>query len=76
MPIIEMHLIHGRSIEQKRAVAEAVAEAVTRTLGVKLDQVRLLITEHNSEEFSVGGVTIGKRNELAAASTAQPATQS
>ena len=34
MPIIEMHLMVGRSVEQKRAVAEAVAEAVTRTLGV------------------------------------------
>ena len=59
MPIIEMHLMVGRSVEQKRAVAEAVAEAVTRTLGVGPEQVRLLITEHGSEEFSVGGVTAG-----------------
>jgi 4-oxalocrotonate tautomerase len=65
MPIIEMHLMQGRSKEQKRAVAEAVAEAVTRTLGVRPDQIRLLITEHSSEEFSVGGVTAGQRQEMA-----------
>ena len=65
MPIIEMHLIKGRTVEQKRAVAEAVAEAVTRTLGVGPEQVRLLITEHSSEEFSVGGVTAGQRQEAA-----------
>lgn len=65
MPIIEMHLMQGRSVEQKRAVAEAVAEAVTRTLGVGPEQVRLLITEHSSEEFSVGGVTAGRRQEMA-----------
>jgi len=65
MPIIEMHLMQGRSVEQKRAVAEAVAEAVIRTLGVGPEQVRLLITEHSSEEFSVGGVTAGRRGELA-----------
>lgn len=65
MPIIEMHLMEGRSVEQKRAVAEAVAEAVTRTLGVGPEQVRLLITEHSSEEFSVGGVTAGRKQELA-----------
>jgi len=65
MPIIEMHLMQGRSREQKRAVAEAVAEAVTRTLGVKPEQVRLLITEHSSEEFSVGGITAGHRQEMA-----------
>ena len=65
MPIIEMHLMQGRTNEQKRAVAEAVAEAVTRTLGVGPEQVRLLITEHSSEEFSVGGVTAGRKQELA-----------
>ncbi|PKO94141.1 MAG: 4-oxalocrotonate tautomerase [Betaproteobacteria bacterium HGW-Betaproteobacteria-10] len=65
MPIIEMHLMQGRSVEQKRAVAEAVAEAVTRTLGVGPEQIRLLITEHSSEEFSVGGITAGRRQELA-----------
>ena len=65
MPIIEMHLMQGRTIEQKRAVAEAVAEAVTRTLGVGPEQVRLLITEHGYEDFSVGGVTAGKKREAA-----------
>ena len=65
MPIIEMHLMQGRTVEQKRAVAQAIAEAVTRTLGVKAEQVRLLITEHSSEEFSVGGITAGLKQELA-----------
>ena len=65
MPIIEMHLMAGRTVEQKRAVAAAIAEAVTRTLGVRPEQVRLLITEHSQEEFSVGGVTAGQRLELA-----------
>jgi len=65
MPIIEMHLMQGRTVEQKRAVAEAVAEAVTRTLGVKHEQVRLLITEHGFEDFSVGGVTAGMKQEAA-----------
>lgn len=73
MPIIEMHLMQGRSREQKRAVAEAVAEAVTRTLGVKPEQVRLLITEHSSEEFSVGGITAGRRQEMAEQTEASPA---
>lgn len=73
MPIIEMHLMQGRSREQKRAVAEAVAEAVTRTLGVKPEQVRLLITEHSSEEFSVGGITAGRRQEMTEQAEETPA---
>lgn len=67
MPIIEMHLMEGRTVEQKRAVAAAIAEAVTRTLGVRPDQVRLLITEHKPDEFSVGGITAGQKLEQAGA---------
>lgn len=67
MPIIEMHLLHGRSVEQKRNVAAAVAEAVTRTLGVRSESVRILITEHGQEEFSVAGVTAGAKAEKEAA---------
>lgn len=63
MPIIEMHLMTGRSLEQKRSVAEAVTDAVTRALGVKRDSVRILITEHGLEDFSVAGTTVGARAE-------------
>ncbi|WP_371132792.1 4-oxalocrotonate tautomerase family protein [Methyloversatilis sp.] len=63
MPIIEMHLMTGRSVEQKRAVAAAITEAVCTTLGVKAETVRILVTEHGSEDFSVAGMTAGLRTE-------------
>jgi len=61
MPIIEMHLMEGRTVEQKCSVAEAVTEAVTRSLGVKADSVRILITEHGKEGFFVAGKTMAQR---------------
>ena len=70
MPIIEMHLMTGRSVEQKRNVARAVARAVQESLGVKPESIRILITEHGAEEFSVAGVTAGERNEQAAQAAA------
>ena len=70
MPIIEMHLMTGRSVEQKRNVAGAVARAVQKSLGVKPESIRILITEHGAEEFSVAGVTAGERNEQAAQAAA------
>ncbi len=63
MPIIEMHLMTGRSVEQKRAVAAAITDAVCNALGVKAETVRILVTEHGSEDFSVAGVTAGLRSE-------------
>ncbi|SIR08151.1 4-oxalocrotonate tautomerase [Aromatoleum tolulyticum] len=63
MPIIEMHLSHGRTAEQKRKVASAVTEAVIHALGVKSEAVRVLITEHANEEFFVAGETLAERAE-------------
>ncbi|MDR2839130.1 MAG: tautomerase family protein [Azonexus sp.] len=67
MPIIEMHLMQGRTKDQKRKVARAVTDAVIEALGVRPESVRILITEHSPEEFSVAGVTAGAKAEANAA---------
>ena len=66
MPIIEMHLMEGRTVEQKRRVAVAMTEAIVRELGVPAATVRILITEHGANDFSVGGVTMAQRREAEA----------
>ncbi|THF55188.1 tautomerase family protein [Pseudothauera rhizosphaerae] len=63
MPIIEMHMMEGRSGELKRSVAAAVTEAVSRTLACSPETVRILITEHGAEEFYVAGQTMAQRAE-------------
>ncbi|MEI8168629.1 MAG: 2-hydroxymuconate tautomerase family protein [Rhodoferax sp.] len=65
MPIIEMHLLEGRSVEKKRKAVAAVTAALVASLEVPAETVRILITEHSSENFSVAGVTVGQRNEAA-----------
>lgn len=72
MPIVEMHLMEGRTVDQKRRVAAAMSEAISRELGVSASTVRILITEHGGEDFSVGGVTMAMRH---AAEAPQPAPQ-
>ncbi len=66
MPIIEMHLMVGRTSDQKRRVSAAVAKAAAEALDVSLQTVRILITEHGVEDFSVAGVTSGAKAEAAA----------
>ncbi len=56
MPIIEMHLMEGRTPEQKSRAAKAITDAVTSSLGVRAEAVRILITEHRGAEFYVAGV--------------------
>ncbi|WP_265943349.1 tautomerase family protein [Dechloromonas sp. A34] len=64
MPIIEMHLLEGRSVEKKRKAVAAITAALVESLEVKADTVRILITEHPVEHFAVAGVTVGQRNEV------------
>jgi len=67
MPILEMHLLEGRSVEKKRKAVAAVTAALVESLEVPAETVRILITEHPAEHFSVGGKTVGQRRETEAA---------
>ncbi|MEZ5477732.1 MAG: tautomerase family protein [Thiolinea sp.] len=61
MPIIEMHLMEGRSAEQKSKAAVAVTRAISEALDVNPDSVRIIIHELRDEEFYVAGQTIKQR---------------
>lgn len=61
MPIIQFNLMEGRTIEQKRRLAEKVTDTVIEVLGVKRESVRILIHEMGLHDFSVGGVTAADR---------------
>jgi 4-oxalocrotonate tautomerase len=67
MPILEMHLLEGRSVEKKRKAVAAVTAALVESLEVPAETVRILITEHSAEHFSVAGRTAGQRKEAEAA---------
>jgi 4-oxalocrotonate tautomerase len=67
MPIIQMNLVEGRSVAQKRAAVAAITEAVVRSLGVRPEQVRIMIKEMPSEHFAVGGETAAMRAAAAKA---------
>ncbi len=64
MPIIEMHLMEGRTPQQKKKAASAITEALTESLGVNKESVRILITEHDKSGFFVAGMSIEERAAL------------
>ncbi|SHF01699.1 4-oxalocrotonate tautomerase [Lampropedia hyalina DSM 16112] len=66
MPIIEFHLMEGRTVEQKRQLCAAVTRSVVDTLGVRPEQVRILIHTLTPEHFSVGGITAADKAAQAA----------
>lgn len=57
MPLIQATIIAGRTPEQKRAFFEKVTAVACETLGVKAEQVRVVINEVPAEHWAIGGVS-------------------
>jgi 4-oxalocrotonate tautomerase len=56
MPLIEIHLLEGRSDEQKKALLTAVTQAVHDSIGAPLESIRVWIQEMPPKEFMAAGV--------------------
>ena len=64
MPIIQMHLMEGRTLEQKMKLAKAVTAAVAESLECSPNTVRILMNELKKHEFYVAGEAPAMRLEL------------
>jgi 4-oxalocrotonate tautomerase len=56
MPLIEIHLLEGRTPEQKKKLLASVTEAVHESLGSPLASIRVWINEFSGEEYMAAGV--------------------
>ena len=55
MPIIEISMFEGRTLEQKRALVEKVTDAVVETINTDRKAVRILIREMSKENWAIAG---------------------
>ena len=60
MPVIIVEIYTGRTAEQKAALAKKLTEGTIEVLGVRPDQVRVIIHDLPKEDYAVGGKTIAK----------------
>jgi|WetSurMetagenome_2_1015567.scaffolds.fasta_scaffold1247051_1 4-oxalocrotonate tautomerase len=63
MPIIDVKLFEGRSIEQKRKLVKAMTEAVVGSLDVKPDDVRITLEEMSRDNHAIAGVLVADRTK-------------
>ncbi|MGB5599706.1 MAG: 2-hydroxymuconate tautomerase [Thiothrix litoralis] len=57
MPLIQVTMIQGRTPEQKNAFFAQVTAVAAETLGVKPEQVRVVINEVPAEHWCIGGLS-------------------
>ncbi|MCF7935773.1 MAG: 2-hydroxymuconate tautomerase family protein [Synergistales bacterium] len=61
MPIVTVHMLEGRTDEQKRALVEDTTQAICSTLSVKREQVRIIIEEMKRDNYAIGGELVSDR---------------
>lgn len=55
MPLIEVHLMKGRTDEQKRALLEGITKVAQETIGAPLSSIRVWINELAPTDFIIAG---------------------
>lgn len=55
MPIVQVEIIKGRTVEQKRQMVKEVTEAITRTLACQPEAVSIIIREMQKEDYAQAG---------------------
>ncbi|MGZ9109075.1 MAG: 2-hydroxymuconate tautomerase [Micavibrio sp.] len=55
MPIVQIHLIEGRTIDQKRALTQKVTEAIVESIGVPADAVKIILSDMARHDYAIAG---------------------
>ena len=61
MPLIEIHLLKGRSAEQKKKLLASVTEAVVESIDAPLQSIRVWIHEMTEDDYMVAGHMASER---------------
>ena len=56
MPVIQVTMSVGRSVEQKRELVEVLTKESARILGTKEESIRILIYEVSKEDWGNAGI--------------------
>jgi 4-oxalocrotonate tautomerase len=63
MPLVEIHMLEGRTDDQKKALLTAVTSAVHDSIGAPLEAIRVWVHEFSSKEYMVAGVLAADKNK-------------
>jgi 4-oxalocrotonate tautomerase len=61
MPLIEIHMLEGRTDAQKKALLASVTSAVQESIGAPIESIRVWIQEFSPPEYMAAGVWYGDK---------------
>ncbi len=57
MPIAHIHILEGRTLEQKRELIKEVTFAISRSLMTPPEKVKVLLIEFPKDHWATSGIT-------------------
>ncbi|MDD3426815.1 MAG: 2-hydroxymuconate tautomerase family protein [Aminobacterium sp.] len=63
MPIVNVHILEGRTVEQKRRLVNEMTQTICSCLDVPAKKVRIIITDMKKSDFAVAGVLASDRDK-------------
>jgi 4-oxalocrotonate tautomerase len=58
MPFLNIQLMKGRTIEQKRKLVSSVTKAVCESVDVVPEKVRIVLSEMEAEDCAIAGILV------------------
>lgn len=55
MPIVQIEMFEGKTIEEKRRLVEKVTEAIVESIGTNKESVSIIIRDMSKADFAKGG---------------------
>jgi 4-oxalocrotonate tautomerase len=56
MPIIRLEMLHGRTLDQKRELADVLTRETARIARCSTDSIQIVFAEVSRDDWAVGGV--------------------
>lgn len=63
MPLVNVHMAEGRSLEAKKALMDAITDAMVEHIGAPRSAVRVWIDEFPNTDFMAGGELLKDKQE-------------
>lgn len=63
MPIVQIHLMEGRSDDLKRALVKNVTEAICASIHVQPKNVRIILSEMTGNAYAIAGTLVGDQDD-------------
>ena len=62
MPVVQITLLKGRTVEQKRKVAARVTDALVEEAGATRQAITVTFVEVSKEDYASGGVLMADKS--------------